>query len=139
MQEHSPEAIIEHPASAIIAKGRSRLKIGRSGRNHERLLFGRLGEVANDRLGALNFGNSESGRVTGFEKVIWPEWGASRQFALQTRRWKAASEFSCPERPACSAYIRPKRRHFDSTGGRPLSLSTYPATTNVQEEFSLGA
>jgi hypothetical protein len=27
-----------------------------------------------DCLGALHFANSESDRVTGFEKVIWPEW-----------------------------------------------------------------
>lgn len=44
-------------------------------RLRRKAVHGRSGEVANDRLGALHFANSESGRVSGFEKVIWPEWG----------------------------------------------------------------
>jgi hypothetical protein len=51
-------------------------------------VVGRLGEVANDRLGALHFANSESDRVTGFEKVIWPEWAGS----VSSLKQKAATQ-----------------------------------------------
>jgi hypothetical protein len=41
----------------------------------------------NDCLGALHFANSESDRVTGFEKVIWPEWVESVSVDKESCRW----------------------------------------------------